>query len=447
MRTAPGPRGVALCRALLGLARDPLSEFRRATEEFGSVVHFSFGSRSFHLIAHPSDIAHVLHGNQRNYRKDTRTYAKIRDILGDGLVTSDGDTWQRQRALVQPAFHHEQISLFASTVVELTRDVLAGWRRHAVDGGTVDIGAEMTRLTLNIVARALFGVRAEVATGSTNAAITCALSHTAARAEGFFDFGNLPTPGGRRFRRALAQLDRLVGELIDERRRVPPERTDLLSLLLRARDEESGEGLGDAELRDQVLTLLLAGHETTATVLTWTSHLLARNPAVQDRLRAQIEATLNHEAPTYRCLTRLPYLRMVVQESMRLYPPFWLIERAAVQDDVLGGYAIAAGSTIALSQYVTHRHPSFWRDPDTFDPDRFLPEHVASRPRFAYFPFGGGARSCVGAGFAMMEAQLVLAMLIQQYRLIPVSAEQVRPAAGITLRPHAAVLMRMEAVA
>ncbi len=442
---APGPRGSKLLRTLVALQRDPLTGFQQVTREYGDVVHFPLLHRSFYLVAHPEDIAHVLHENSRNYRKGTRTYAKIRGLLGDGLVTSDGEVWQRQRQLVQPAFHHRQIAGFASIVTQMTAEALARWRERAERGEAVEVAGEMAHLTLRIVGPALFGTEVGTRKDSVGAAINMALEHTARRAEGLLDLGNFPTPRQRRFRRALAQLDGLVSRLIAERRHGSAGRHDLLSLLLGARGEETGQGLSDAELRDQVLTLLLAGHETTATALTWSCFLLASHPEAQHRLRAEVAEVLGGRTPEHADLASLPYTRRVLQEAMRLFPPLWLIERQAVEADVIAGYPIPAGSTLALSQYVTHRHVAFWEDPDRFDPERFLPERIAARPRYSYFPFGGGPRACVGAGFAMMEAQLILAMIAQSYRLEMLPDQQVAPSAGITLRPRGPVWMRMRA--
>jgi cytochrome P450 len=445
-RAAPGPRGARLLATLLALRKDPLAGFLRATREHGDLVYFPLRHRSFYLAAHPADVARVLYENHGNYRKGTRTYAKIRGLLGNGLVTSDGETWRRQRRLMQPAFHHQRIAAFAPVVAGMAGEALEGWRPRARRGEPVDIAAEMTRLTLGIAGRTLLGAEVGPVSGPVSAAIATALEHTARRAEGLLDLGDPPTPGRRRFRRALARLDALVARLVEERRGAAA-RHDLLSLLLEARDERTGEGLDPAELRDQVLTLLLAGHETTATALTWTGHLLARHPEVQERLRREVAEALGSRVPTAADLPGLRYTRMVLQESMRLFPPFWLIERRAVEGDVLGGHPIPAGSTVALSPYVTQRHAAFWEDPDRFDPERFLPERVAARPRYAYFPFGGGPRACIGAGFAMMEGQVILAMLVQRYRLAPAPGERVTTAAGITLRPRGPVRTRIEPVA
>jgi cytochrome P450 len=442
VRAAPGPRGATLLRVLVALTRDPLGGLVRITRDYGDVVHLPLGHRRFHLVAHPDDVARVLHENHRNYGKGTRSYDKVRTLMGDGLVTSEGEAWRRQRRLVQPAFHHRQVAGFATAITDLTAEMLAGWRARAEGAEPLDVAAEMTRLTLRIVGHTLFGEELGDGHRPLGEAVAVALGHTARRAEAVLDLGDLPTPGRRRFRRAVAQLDALVFRLIEERRGGRTDGHDLLSLLLAARDEETGSGLGDTELRDQVLTLLLAGHETTATALTWTSYLLARHPPMQERLRHEVVEVLGERAPTHDDLGALPYLRMVLQESMRLFPPIWLIERRAQGEDVLGGCAIPAGTTLALSQYVTHRHPRFWDEPERFDPDRFLPERVAARPRGSYFPFGGGPRACIGAGFAMMEAQLILAMLVRHFRLDPVAGQRVACLPGITLRPRGPVWIR-----
>jgi cytochrome P450 len=244
-------------------------------------------------------------------------------------------------------------------------------------------------------------------------------------------------------RRALRTLDEVVFGILRDRRRGASEGGDLLSTLVELRDEETGEGMSDRQLRDEVMTLLLAGHETTANALAWTWHLLGRHPAAAERLRAELAAVLGRRMPTVADLPQLPWTRMVLEEAMRLYPPAWLISRAAMEDDVIGGYHVPRGATVILSPWVTHRHPDLWDDPERFDPERFAPARVAARPRFAYFPFGGGPRLCIGSGFAMTEAQLVLASVASRYRLEPVPGHEPRLEPLVTLRPRDGLPMRV----
>lgn len=434
---APGPRGLGLLRTVAALRRDPLRALLAARAELGDVVRFPLLHRTFFLVAHPDGVDRVLHANAGNYRKQTRTYAKIRELMGEGLVTSDGGTWRRHRELVQPAFHHRQIERFAAVVHRNTAELLDEWCRHPAHA-PIALERDIRHLTLRTVGHALFGQEVGTRPGSIGADITAALAYCGRRAEGVFDPGWLPTPSRRAFSRARSRLDALVSRLIAERtlRSSDP---DMLSMLLDARDPETGDGLSEDEIRDQVLTLLLAGHETTATTLVWTCHLLCKHPDVQERLASEAAAVLGGRAPGFNDLRRLPYSSMVLHESMRLFPPIWMVERRAMAEDEVGGFRIPAGSIIALSQYVTHRHPDVWEEPERFRPERFRPENAAGRPRGAYFPFGGGPRGCIGAGFALMEAQLVLAMLLQRFRIDSLPGQRVAARAGITLRPRSSL--------
>lgn len=441
---APGPRGTALPRVVVALWRDPLATFVRLRREHGDVVLLPLRHRAFYLVTHPAQIARVLHENADGYDKSTRSYAKIRSLLGEGLVTSGGAAWARQRRLVQPAFHGHRIREFAGLVADLASEAMDSWEMRARRGEPVEVGTEMTRLTLRIVGRAFFGTEVGGRSDEIGRAITVALEHTSRRAEGLVDPGAFPTPGHRRFRSALRRLDHLVSVLIQETRRRPGEDRHLLSLLLDARDDSTGEGLTDREVRDQVLTLLLAGHETTATALSWTCHLLSLSPAEQERLAEEAGRVLDGRPAGCGHQGNLPYTRAVVQEALRLFPPLWLIERRALVEDVLAGVTVPAGATIALSPYVTHRHPDLWEDPDRFDPERFLSGGSGHKGPYAYFPFGGGPRACVGAGFAMLEAQLILATLAARFRLRPGSEREVAPRPGITLRPAGPILLRLQ---
>lgn len=431
---APGPRGLDVLRRVAALRRDPLRALLAARADLGDVVRFPLLHRSFFLVAHPEGVDHVLHANAANYRKCTRTYRKIRELMGDGLVTSEGTGWRRQRDLVQPAFRHQQIDRFAAVVARNTAELVDRWSRLP-DHQPTPLEREIRHLTLRTVGHTLLGQEVGTHPGSTGAAIVTALAYSGRRAEALLDPWRLPTPARRAFIRARSLLDVLVARLIDERASRPAE-PDLLSMLLDARDPETGEGLCRAEIRDQVLTILLAGHETTATALVWTCFLLSEHPAVQERLAAEAAAVLAGRPAEFSDLVRLRYTRMVLEESMRLFPPIWMVERRCTEADEIGGFHIPAGSIVALSQYVTHRHPDVWEEPERFRPERFRPERARGRPRGGYFPFGGGPRGCIGAGFAMMEAQLILAMLCERFRLEPVSGQRVQTRGGITLRPR-----------
>lgn len=436
----PGPRGLDVPWTLLALRDDPLGALLEVRRKHGDLAYLPLLHRGFFLATHPRHVDHVLRSSADRYRKGTRSYAKIRALLGDGLVTSEGDKWRRHRALIQPALHPQRIAGFRSIVAALTDETLEGWREPAARGEPIAIDREMRRLTLRIVGRALFGREIGVGAGSLGAAIDTALRFTARRVEGLVDPGWMPTPARRRFHKALTRLDRTVHRLLEEPRPPGTDAGNLLSMLVEAR-EAGDRSMTDDELRDQVLTLLLAGHETTAAALTWTLHRLGRHPGVQDRVREEAAA-----GPVVPDLRELAYTRTVVQESMRLFPPVWMIERRAAVEDTIDGYRIPAGSVIALSQYVTHRHPAFWPDPERFDPDRFRADQSARRPRSAYFPFGAGPRTCVGAGFATMETVLIVAMVTGRYRLESAPGPDPEPRPGITLRPSGPLPLQVRPV-
>jgi cytochrome P450 len=433
---APGPRGHPLLGSLPAVRRDPLRLFLKAFREYGEVVRFHFGPMVAHLVSSPEGAHHVLAENQRNYGKQTPGYKNLRYVLGNGLLTSEGELWKRQRRIAQPAFHRQRIAGFGATMARAAADALASLQARR--GQEVDLHQEMMRLTLRIVGETLLGYDPTDAADEVGAALTFLLTIANERTARILPFPrSLPTSENRRFRRALATLDGVVLKMIAERRRYPGE--DLLSMLIEARDAETGEAMDDRQLRDEAMTIFLAGHETTANALTFSWLLLSRYPAAGRELRAELSAVLGGREPTAEDLPRLTLPRRIVQEAMRLYPPAWIIARSAIEEDEIGGYAIPARSIVFVSPYVLHRHPRHWEDPEGFDPGRFAREPV----RGSYLPFGGGPRMCIGNGFASMEAELVLATLAQKLRfdLVPGFPLELEP--SITLRPRHGLLVRV----
>jgi cytochrome P450 len=446
-RIAPGPRGLPLLGNLIPFRRNVLQLLLDSRRQFGDIVRFRLGPFVIHLVAHPEHIKYVLLTNQHNYNKDTRSTAKIRGVTGEGLLTSNGDVWRRQRRMSQPVFQAQRLNAFTEIMTGATAAMLRRWRDDYKPGQPLDIASEMMRLTCAIVARALLGADLSGDLDDIEDAATAVMEHTYQRLEAVVDLPPwCPTPRNRRFRRALAQLDQIVCRVLHERQQGPADSANLLSLLLHSRDEETGQGMSAAQLRNEAITLLLAGHETTANTLTWTWYLLSRHPSVARQVRAEIVEVLGARTPTAADVPRLAVTLRVVQEALRLYPPIWIMERHALADDVIAGYHIPAGSTVAISPYVTHRHPDFWDNPEGFDPDRFLPEQFTEARRQAYLPFGVGQRLCIGNNFALLEARLIVAMVLQVFWLDLVPGCRVVPKPGITLRTQTGLPMTLRSV-
>jgi cytochrome P450 len=438
----PGPRGWPILGMLPAVRRDPLGVFMQAALRFGEVVYFKIGPRRSYLITNPDDVRHVLQDNARNFHKSP-LYDKLRTFLGNGLLTSEDDFWLRQRRIAQPAFHRQRLAALSAGMVDAARDAAARWEPFASAGRPVDVDEEMMRITRTVVLRTLLGADLGPFTPSIDHAWTVVNQHIG---ESFWSVGfdTLPTPKYRRFQAARTVLRGAVDHVISTRRRHPTDSDDLLSMLMSARDEESGEVMTDEQLRVEVMTFLLAGQETTSLALAWTWYLLGQHPTVRERLETEIDAALGGKPPEYADLAKLPYLRMVIDESMRLYPPAWGLSREALHDDRLGGFRLPRGWLALVIPYVLHRLPAFWSDPARFDPERFSPERSATRPKFVYLPFGAGPRQCIGNQFALIESQLILATLAQAYRLHVTPEHKVEPWALITLRPRFGMPMTIE---
>jgi cytochrome P450 len=436
---APGPRTFWPGGNVFYFRREPLKFLTRIAREYGDVVRFKVGPQRIFLLNHPDHVRDVLVTHHERFHKG-RALKRAKRLLGESLLTSEGEFHRRQRRLALPAFHRQRINSYGSVMVEYAERVGARWR----EGETLDVSSEMMRLTLAVVGKTLFDADVESDADEVGAALTEVME--------LFDFlmlpfsellEKLPLPPQRRFLRARAALDSVVYRIIEERRRGGGDRGDLLSMLLLAVDEEGDRtGMTNEQLRDETMTLFLAGHETTANALTWTWHMLARNPEAERRLHEELDAVLEGgRTPKVEDFAALRYTEMVVAETMRLYPPAWAIGRLAIEEHEVAGYRIPRGSLVLVCQYVMHRDPRFFPDPETFDPERWTTEARAARPQFSYFPFGGGPRRCIGEGFAWMEAVLMLATLARRWRLRPAPGAKVEAHPRITLRPKGAVPM------
>lgn len=434
--TVPGPKGYPLVGSLTKAWKDPLAFTLKTAQEYGDIAHFSLGSRPVFLLNNPGFVQHVLQDNYRNYRKSD-FYDAVRPFFGNGLGLSEGDFWRRQRQMAQPGFGREKLAAMATGMSECASDMVDSWRMAASQGTSFDVVSETMRLALSIAVRTLFSRQIDGEFRTIYDALTVALRHAEHRVWAPVSFPErVPTSRNREFLKAIRTLDRIVYGVIEQRRQSNEETNDLLSLFLAARDEETGEEMTDQQLRDEVLTIFIAGHETVASAMAFTFYLLSRHPDIERRVVQELENTLGGRAPAFEDLPKLEYTSRVVSEAMRLYPPVWTVSRAPIEDDEIGGHRVPAGATVMISPYVMHRNAKYWENPEGFDPERFTEENSRGRPRYAYFPFGGGPRICLGRHFAMMEAQIVLATVLQKYRVDVVPGQTVVPEPMISLRPR-----------
>lgn len=421
---------------------NPILLFEHLVATFGHVSHYRLASSHIIFVNDPELIRNILILQPQNFIKE-RTQRRMKILLGEGLITSDGETHKRQRRIAAPAFHRQRIQAYASLMVERAMEMRDSWQ----PGGEIDVAAEMMHLALQIVARTLFNSDVTRDVRLINDEVN-AIMHlynfliALPRAEVLL---HLPIPGLMRFKRARKRLDKVVYQMIQEHRAAGVDSGDLLSMLLASRDEEDDHsGMTDEQLRDEVLTIFLAGYETVANALAWTWLLLAQNPEAETKLHAETDTVLGGRLPTLQDLPQLRYAEMVLAESMRLYPPAWAMGRQATCDVEVGPYKLPADTYFLFSQYIIQRSEEYFPDPLRFDPERFTPERKASRPRFAYFPFGGGSRQCIGESFAWMEAILSLVTIAQRWRLRLLPDQRIEVQPKITLRPKYGIRMMPE---
>ena len=431
---APPPPTTPLLYGLLDYQKNSLGFLEHLIERYGDVLRWRMPI-TIHIVNHPDDVKRVLSAPSERFSKQTIDYKILSGSLGKGLVTSDGAAWARQRRLMQPMFNNRAINPFDEPINALTDELAARWSQLAA-GTTVALEQEMSTLTFKVVGTTLFGVDVDpyvqeiaeilevinISTHELRALLTL--------------IPWLPTPHNRRSHDAVRRLDRIVYGLINARRASGEQRNDILDRLLAARDEVDGTGMDEKQIRDEVVTLLLAGHETSANALLWTFEQIARYPAVEARLLAELQTELQGRPALSADLARLPYLKQVVQETMRLRPPVWAIARRSHQDEIFQGCRVAAGAYLMIMPYMLHRHRDFWPDPLVFDPERFNPRRTENRHSYCYIPFAAGPRTCIGAGMAMLEIQLVLANLLQRFKVTPVPGHPIEPAAKVTLKPR-----------
>lgn len=434
----PGPKPAYPGQHLMAMIRSPLDLLARAAQ-YGDVVRLDMTGADSYLINNPEYIRDVLVTNHRLFHKSP-VMRRMTALLGQGLLSSEDELHLRQRRLIQPAFHRQRIAEYARIMTGFAAQTGDRWKA----GETIDVHEEMMRLTMVIVGQALFGTNVEGESAEIGEAITTLLRGSRRLLLPFWEqIQALPLPSNRRINEAGLLIDRKIREMIAERRALdarggaPELHHDLLEMLITARDEQGdGQGMTDQLVRDEALTLFIAGHETTANALTWTWYLLSQDPQAEQKLHAELETVLGGRVPTVEDFERLTYTRRVLSEAMRLYPPAWLISRQALAEYQMGDFTLPKGAVLLFSQWVTHHDARFYPDPYRFDPDRWTPEAVAARPKFAYFPFGGGPRLCIGEPFAWMEGVLVLALLGQRWRLRHAPGHRVEPLPQVTLRPR-----------
>jgi cytochrome P450 len=433
--TLPSLPGVPWLGSLPDLQKNPLHVMARATLDYAPAVRLPLPIVESLVVSDPALVEHILVTHSRNYVKQTRGYDMLRKVLGNGLVTSEGEFWKRQRRIAQPAFHRERLVGFGDTMTRAATELVDGW----TPGVPFDAAEAFMRVTLRLVGETLLSSDVTSEASAVGRAITVALEHLIHRTLHPFGLPEwVPTPRNVRFHRALKALDDVVLGLIAERRRGGGPTGDLLAMLMEAKDPETGEGMSDAQLRDEVMTIFLAGHETTANALAWTVVLLGRAPEVERRVVDELQAVLGGRAPTMADVPKLPYLGMVLKESMRLYPPVWTLARRVVEAETVRGVTFEKDALVFLCTYALHRHPGFWSDPEAFDPSRWAPG-APPPPKGAYLPFSTGQRKCIGDTFATVEATLILATVLSRVHLALVPGQTFEPEPVITLRPKGGV--------
>lgn len=442
VRSAPGPKGNILVGELPAIARDPIGLLMRCLHEYGDVVRIRMPGVEWFLVSHPDHVKHVLVDHSRNYPRG-RSYDQFRLLVGDSIVTTDGTAWRPLRRAAQPAFNRGSVATMAGMMTRCTEEMLDRWAQRLMPLQPFDVAVELHQLTLRIIGHALFSTDLQADSAREfSESVGAALEYAAGSTNPFRLPSSVPTPGNRRFARAMRVFEKTVLDMLDTRRESGEQPHDLMSMLLDSVDSETGEGLSHLQIRNEMLSYLIAGHETSATTLMWTCYLLSLHPEVARRIDEELARELGGRPPTFESIERLVYLEQVIHESLRLYPPAYMLTREVASEDRIGGYTIPAKSWVLLSSYVSHRRHDFWENPEGFDPDRFSPEHEAGRHAHAYFPFFAGPHKCIGQGLAMMEMKLVLATLLQRCHLELLAGFQPEVDPQITLRTRNGMMMR-----
>lgn len=432
----------------LEFAKDPLGFLLSLQRYYDRIVKFAMPFGDIYTIFEPEDIKHVLQENNRNYRK-SKAYKVLEIFLGQGLLTSEGDFWRRQRRLAQPAFHRQRLATMVDAMNHEAVEMLERWERHK-PSKPIDISEEMMQITLLIVTKALFGTNVKHLIGNISDELTNLNEFANHRISTVFQFPlSWPMPSHLKFKKSVTKIEAIIYEIIDSRRQALAQNPDaqfddLMQMLMDAEDEETGERMNNKQLRDEITTIFMAGHETTANAMSWACYLMAQHPDVAEKVRREAMTVLGENGlPTIENLRALRYTLQVVQETLRLYPPAYVFSRMALEEDHFGEYSVPAQATVLMSPYLLHRNTKYWERPNEFNPDNFLPEKVKERNSYAYLPFGGGPRLCIGNNFALMEMQIMLALLVRQFDFKLTARGTIEPEPLITLRPKGGLKMRI----
>lgn len=441
-RRSPSARGYPVVGLLPGIIRDAPNTLRDVARQYpGEVIHLHIGPVKAYLVTHPDHVQYILADNWRNFSKESGMWRSLQRLMGNGLGTTSGDKWFVHRRLMQPLFTVKQLGSLVDRMARAVEIDVERLAQQAERGAVVDMAREMMQITQRVLLATMFGTSIRREEADTLAdSILAAFEAINTRMFLYFIPDRL-MPGERALQAAIARIDGSILRMVRERREEGKDKGDLLSLLLGA--NEGGAGMDDRQLRDELVTMFIAGNETTAVTMTWLFYLLDQHPDIDRKVREEIDQVLGDRSPTAADLEKLVYCKMVIQETMRMYPPSWIIPRMAKEADQIDGYPIPAGATVIMSQYIQHHDPTFWESPSTFDPERFRPERAAARPRYAYMPFGGGPRQCIGNMFAIFEAQVILSLLRKRVRARLVPGQRVTPKAAITLRPRHGLRMSL----
>jgi cytochrome P450 len=433
---APGPRFRTPQGFLADLRVRPVEFLTELWHEYGDISCIRIAWLRSYLLVHPDHVRHVLVTSQKNYWKGA-VLQKLTRVTGHGLLFSEGEVWKRQRRLVAPAFARQHVASLAPVMTAAASDLLQRWEQQYEKGAAFDVLPEMSKVALDVVCRAMFGTDILERADDFHHVVNEALDHANHLINTFYPLPMwVPTSRNRRMKRTMTAQDAVIYDMIRQHRERPGSEADLLSMMLEARDEETGREMTDQQIRDEMVTFLTAGHETTGVTLAWTFYLLGQHPEIRERLYEEVDRVLGSRPPGLEDLPQLTFTGRVIDEALRLYPPAWSTVRQALADDEVGGYRIPKNAMVTLSPWITHRHPAFWDEPERFDPDRFLPRRSEDRHRFAYIPFGAGGRRCIGEDFALQEARIVLAAVTQRYELRPVPGHPVEVHPIFTLRPR-----------